>query len=232
MNKTKHIAIIPARKGSVGLPKKNQILFKNTVNFLKNLMWIDEVIVSSDDLIVLEKASRQNYICYNRPKILSGPNISIKKVLEDLCEYFEIDKNTIVWLFYLPIVYKEYSDFEKAKKVIEKSKIRSLCSFIPAKTHPFNTWKYDKKKNKLYQYIKNDIYRRQDLPSAWMHHHYICCFKIKELKNLNSELLNSNTYPIFLSRETSEKLIEIDTPKDFEKWKEINSIKKFKNEKK
>ena len=30
----KHIAVIPARAGSIGLPKKNQILFDNTIEFL------------------------------------------------------------------------------------------------------------------------------------------------------------------------------------------------------
>ena len=47
--------------------------------------------------------------------------------------------------------------------------------------------------------IKNDIYRRQALPSAWTHHHYVCCFKVSEIDKFNNELLNSETYPIFLT---------------------------------
>ena len=80
-----------------------------------------------------------------------------------------------------------------------------------------------KKKKKIFQYIKNDIYRRQDLPNAWMHYHYICCFKSKEIKKLNNELLNSKTYPFFLSNEYSNNLIEIDSPEDLEKWNEANT---------
>ena len=72
------------------------------------------------------------------------------------------------------------------------------------------------------EYIENDIYRRQDLPPAWMHYHYVCCFKVNELKNLNNELLNSKTYPIFLSKEYAKNLIEIDTPDDLKRWKEAN----------
>ena len=100
-----------------------------------------------------------------------------------------------------------------------------MCTFVPAKTHPLNTWQYDQKNKKLSQYIENDIYRRQDLPSAWMHYHYVCCFKAEELEYLNSELLNSKTYPFFLSKEYAKNLIEIDTPKDFEEWKEVNNNK-------
>jgi hypothetical protein len=53
----------------------------------------------------------------------------------------------------------------------------------------------------------------------------VCCFKAKELEYLNSELLNSKTYPFFLSKEYAKNIIEIDTPEDFEEWKEVNNNK-------
>lgn len=221
--KLKHIAVIPARAGSVGLPKKNQILFDNTVEFLKDLSWLDEVIVNSNDAVVLDKARKRKYTVYERSEVLSGSKISIKSVFKDLINSLKIQDNVILWLFYLPVLYKNYSDFEKARAIIEKSEIRSLCTFVPAKTHPLNTWQYDQKNKKISQYIENDIYRRQDLPPAWMHYHYVCCFKAKELNYLNSELLNSETYPVFLSEDYAKNLIEIDMPEDLEKWKEANS---------
>ena len=223
--KFKHIGVIPARAGSIGFPKKNQIFFDNTADFLKDLSWLDEVIVTSDDMVVLDEAKRKKYTVYERSEVLSSSDISIKSVFKDLINSLKIQNDVILWLFYLPVLYKNYSDFEKAKAIIEKSEIRSLCTFVPAKTHPLNTWQYDQKNKKLSQYIENDTYRRQDLPSAWMHYHYVCCFKAKELEYLNSELLNSKTYPFFLSKEYAKNLIEIDTPEDFEEWKEVNNNK-------
>ena len=220
VNKFKHIAVIPARAGSVGFPKKNQIFFNNTADFLEDLIWLDEVIVSSNDKDVLDKARKRKYKICERSEVLSGPTVSIKSVLKDLINFLKIKNDVIIWLFYLPILYKKISDFEKAKIKIEKSKINSLCTFVAAKTHPFNTWQYDKKNKKISQFIKNDIFRRQDLSPAWMHYHYVCCFKTKELENLNSELLNSDTYPVFLSDSCAKNLIEIDTPEDFKKWKD------------
>jgi CMP-N-acetylneuraminic acid synthetase len=220
--KFKHIAVIPARAGSVGFPKKNQIFFDNTAEFLKDLLWLDEVIVSSNDKIVLDKAKKRKFRVYERSEVLSDSNVSIKSVFKDLTNSLKIFDDVILWLFYLPILYKNFSDFEKAKIIIEKSETNSLCTFIAAKTHPLNTWQYDQKNKKISQYVKNDIYRRQDLSPAWMHYHYVCCFKAKELENLNSELLNSDTYPVFLSDNYAKNLVEIDTPKDFEKWKELN----------
>ena len=221
-NKFKHIGVIPARAGSIGFPKKNQIFFDNTADFLKDLSWLDEVIVTSDDIVVLDKAKRKKYTVYERSDVLSSSDISIKSVFKDLINSLKIQNDVILWLFYLPILYKNHSDFEQAKTIIEKSEIRSLCTFVPAKTHPLNTWQYDQKNKKLSQYIENDIYRRQDLPFAWMHYHYVCCFKAKELNHLNSELLSSETYPIFLSDDYAKNLIEIDMPEDFEKWKKAN----------
>lgn len=225
--KLKHIAVIPARAGSLGFAKKNQIFFDNTADFLKDLLWLDEVIVSSNDKIVLDKANKRKFTTYQRSEVLSGPEVSVKSVFIDLINSLKIHDETILWLFYLPILFKNYYDFENAKLIIEKPETRSLCSFIPAKTHPLNTWQYDEKNKKISQYINNDFYRRQDLPPAWMHYHYVCNFKAKELKYLNNELLNSETYPVFLSEEYASNLIEIDTPKDFQKWKNLsNKIKK------
>ena len=223
VKKLKHIAVIPARAGSIGFPKKNQIFFDNTANFLKDLLWLDEVIVTSNDKVILEKARKRNYKVSERSEVLSESDVSIKSVFKDLINSLKIQGDAIVWLFYLPILYKNFSDFEKAKIIIEKPEISSLCTFVAAKTHPLNTWQYDKKNKKLSQYINNDIYRRQDLSPAWMHYHYVCCFKAKELENLNSELLNSDTYPVFLSDKCAKNLIEIDRPEDFEKWKEMNN---------
>jgi len=220
---SKHFAIIPARAGSVGLPKKNQILFDSTANFLKNLNWINETIVTSDDKVILDKAILNNFKEYKRSNYLSGSSISIKSVFKDLIDTLNFTEDCILWLFYLPIVYKNLRDFQNAKKIIEKNSIKSLCSFVPSKTHPFNTWVYDKKNRKINQFIKNDIFRRQDLPPAWMHYHYICCFKVSEIDKLNNELINSETYPIFLSEEYSKNLVEIDTLEDLERWSQVNN---------
>ena len=98
----RHIAVIPAREGSVGLPQKNQIFFDITANFLDHISWIDEIIVNSNDSVVLDKARSRNYTIYDRPEILSGPEVSIKSVFTDLVNSKNIKKDEIIWLFYLP----------------------------------------------------------------------------------------------------------------------------------
>ena len=60
-----------------------------------------------------------------------------------------------------------------------------------------------------------------------MHYHYICCFKIKELNKLNSELINQNTQPIIMRDELTNKLIEIDTKHDLQEYELIQKNKKI-----
>ena len=76
------------------------------------------------------------------------------------------------------------------------------------------------KNNKIFQFINNDYYRRQDLPSAYFHHHYLCCFKINALPHLNNELIYNKTYPVILKK-NSEMIPEIDNLKDFIFFKDL-----------
>jgi len=223
MLKTKHIALIPARKGSVGFKFKNRLFFDRTADFLDSISWFDRVIVSSDDNEILDKASKRDYSVHQRSYKLSDSNTSIKDVMKNVIEEMEVAPETYVWLFYLPILYKNKTDFENLKTIILDQKVNSICSFVPAESHPFNCWMYNKKDLKLKQYIPNDLYRRQDLPEAWMHYHYLCAFKAGEIDFLNSELISENTYPILLDENTTDMLVEVDTPKDYEKWKKITS---------
>ena len=62
--------------------------------------------------------------------------------------------------FLYSLVYKNKIDFKKAIKLVEQKRLKSICSFIPAKTHPMSCWQV--KKNKVSQFIKNDLCRRQD----------------------------------------------------------------------
>tara|TARA_B100001057_G_scaffold221315_2_gene221710 strand:+ start:161 stop:814 length:654 start_codon:yes stop_codon:yes gene_type:complete len=214
----KHIAFIPARLGSKGLKYKNRKLFNYTALFLNKIKWIDEVVVSSDDPYIKKLALKNNFLFHKRIKKLSGPKSSIKSVLEDFVAKSNFSKEFIIWLFYLTIPIRDLKDFNKAKKIIERKNNDSLISLIPAMTHPFSCWYL--KNNKMCQFVTNNEYRRQDLPSAYSHHHYLCSFKIKVLPRLNNELIYHNTYPIIINKK-SNKLLEIDILKDFILFKDL-----------
>ena len=223
--KTKNIAVIPARRNSKGIKFKNRIFFNITADFLKKLDFIDSVIVSSDDPIVLKKAKNYNFEQHKRKKKYAGDTTSIKKTLLNLIKEQKLNKNDNLWLFYIPLVNRKKKDFDKAYRITKTKKFRSLCSFIEIDyaNHPYYCWKYLNKK--VIQYIPNRVFRRQDLPKAYSHFHYLCCFKIGEINKLNDELINSYTRPIFLNNDIVKNLIEIDTPNDVKRFKRLKNKK-------
>ena len=60
------LAVIPARGGSKGIPKKNLRKIKNksltsiAINFAKKQKVIDEILVSTDSLEISKEASKNN----------------------------------------------------------------------------------------------------------------------------------------------------------------------------
>jgi len=218
--KQRHIAFIPARKGSAGFPEKNRLFFDRTAQFIQSTNLFDEVIVSTNDEIIKEKAMAANLSIHHRNVYLSGPEISIRQVAENMIEEMKIGDNDYIWLFFIPFLYHNVDDFAKTKKLVKSKNIISLCSFIQAKSHPYDCWAFDQDKGKLTRYIDNDVFRRQDKPLAWEHYHYLACFQAKIVSSLNHELIYQDTYPVFLDEETTKKLVEIDCPQDYEKWKE------------
>ena len=225
----KHVAFIPARKGSKGFKFKNRILFTHTANFINQIDWFSDVVVSTDDPVIKELAVKYGYSIHSRPNSLSSDDVSIKSVFKSYIDSIEPDSNTVLWLFYLTVLHKSLTDFLTAKNMIEVDKAQSVCTFVKAKTHPYDTWLY-KTGNTLAKYIENDVYRRQDKPEAWEHYHYVCCFVSNQLNNLNSELIGQSTIPIILDDNTAAKLVEVDTQKDLDNWCRQSNYVDIKNE--
>lgn len=214
----RHIAMIPARIGSKGFKFKNRKFFDYTADFLDSVPWFDRIITSTDDPVVAEYATKRGYEIHERPDELAGSAVSIHSVFEHVIPTMDVQVDDIVWLFYLPVLYKDIRHFEKGKALIESGSCDSLCTFVPAKTHPFNCWKVDDN-GKVAQYVDNDCFRRQDLPEAWVHYHYVYCFRAGVIDTLNSEMISPDTHPYFLDEATRDNLIEIDEPEDYERWK-------------
>ena len=209
--KINHIAIIPARKNSKGLKLKNRLLFDYTEKFLKKTKWFDEIVFASDDDYFISKCKKANFFFYQRDKKNAKDDSSIKSLMLEVSKELNLDQETILWLFYLTIPDRKLSDFKALKSTTKENQFLSAMSFLPSQTHPYDCWIINKK---LKKFIKNDVYRRQDKIKLFEHHHYLCAFKVKELNKLNSELVNSNTYPLILNKE----IIEVDTKEDLNKF--------------
>ena len=89
----KIIAIIPARGGSKGIPRKNIInlcgkpLIAWTIEQVKGSKYIDEVYVSTDDLEIKKVSQQYGAKIINRPKELASDSASTESALLHASEY-------------------------------------------------------------------------------------------------------------------------------------------------
>ena len=217
---TSHIAVIPARKGSKGIPGKNRFLFDFLADFLDEHGLFDRVVVSTDDERLRRQAERRGYESRDRPTRLAGDTICLKDVFVDLVEHVSCEPGDYLWLLFIPLVWRRAEHFRAAIQLVEERKPACLCSFIPARSHPFNVWHVDEKGRRVRKYIDNDFFNRQDYPPAWENYNYLSCIRVRDLARANSNLICEDTLPVLLSAKDAALLQEVDEPDDFRKWRQ------------
>lgn len=165
----KILTIVPARAGSQGIKNKNFInflgkpLIEHTLNFAKK---IDKrkILISSDFNNVKKFEKKFNTIRgYIRPKKLSKNKTNLNKTLYHVVKW-AIDEKKIVFDYILvlqptsPIRF--IRDLKGMIKLINKKKIKNLCSVVKVKHHPEEYLK--KEKNTWTFLIKHKNNQRQD----------------------------------------------------------------------
>ena len=154
----KFLAIIPARKGSKTLPKKNYKSFNKkpliywTIKAALKSNCFEKIIVSTDSTKIQAIAKKMGVECpYLRPKKLSGDKVNVHKVVKHVIEYYKKKnyKPEAVVLLQPTSPLREFSDIKKSCKIFKKFKPDSLVSILKI-GHNYNPENlYTMKKNNL-----------------------------------------------------------------------------------
>ena len=212
------LAIIPARKGSIRLPHKNRKilcgipLINWSINIAKKLNFIDDIIVSTNDEIILKKLQKNNILkILNRPDKLSRNETKLIDAIIHSIDYYEKKFKKIKTVLLLQptspirslklinLAYKKYISFNKKRSIVSVSK-----GVNPDK----RLFQIKKKKLRLYsgKKVANNLFQMNG-------NFYIA--NTNFIKKYKSFFKDGNTYPIILK---SRKLaMDIDTIKDFKK---------------
>ena len=201
--------VIPARKGSKGLPGKNRILLEHTIEQIPQESQSD-VIVTTDDEHIIDalKATKVNIL--HRSDELGGDTVSTKDVMADVIKRFKIPNDEVVVMLYLTYPERNWKEVSAAIKFFEDKGAKSLLCKKEIKAHPYLCM-YEQDNYKGKQIVKHNLYRRQDYPKCFEISHYVCIFTPSEIKFLNKNLYNSNTlfFPI-------EDRIDVDAKRDLD----------------
>ena len=193
----KILAVIPARGGSKGVPRKNIIevgghpLIKYTIDCGKNSKYLDRVVVSTEDLSIKRIAEESGGdVPFLRPKELAEDTsktidcivhaVDTLKSMGEEYDYVMILQNTVP-------LRKSWHVDETIEMIVDSSE-RSLVSISEVDEHPIlmRTLNEDKIVKNLLQ--MNSTMRRQDFPKFYKVDGAIAIQKIDDEFNLETSI--------------------------------------------
>jgi len=216
------LAIIPARGGSKGVPKKNikplagKPLILWTIEAAKKTEKIDRIILSTDDDEIANTCRNQGIeIPFLRPKELAQDDSKaidnyiytieeLKKREENIYEDFVVLQPTS------PL--RKAEDIDNAIELFINKDADSVISFSEASHHPLWAKKIDTNQ-KITNYFHEDasLKNRQELPIAYMPNGALFIFKYSLLRTKYT-YYTDKTFAYIIP---SERSVDIDTEFDF-----------------
>ncbi|TDT51974.1 cytidylyltransferase domain-containing protein [Fonticella tunisiensis] len=215
------LAIIPARGGSKGIPRKNIInvngkpLIQYTIDEAKKAQYLDRIIVSTDDEEIAEVSKKCGAeVPFLRPKELADDNSKTIDVLLHAINELVKQGNKydyVVLLQPTQPLRKSWHIDESIKKIVESNE-ESLVSVTEVKEHPILMRTIDKNDRVENLLNVNSTVRRQDFPKFYKVNGAIYINKLNENFN-NYTSLNDNKLAYIMDKKYD---IDIDEPIDLE----------------
>lgn len=185
--------LIPARRNSKGLPFKNRLLFDHTINTIPKHLY-DNVLISTDDEVLIEKAKSMGLQVSVRPTNISLDETSTKEVIKYHIDNGEIANNLTVIMLYLTYPERTWFEVNNAYETFINNNLNSLlCKKDIKGAHPF-LYMFELEDNKGKQLVEHNLYRRQDYPPVFEISHYMCIFNVSHFDELNNNLYNNETF--------------------------------------
>lgn len=223
----KIVAIIPARGGSKGIPKKNIVDFCGLPLLAWSILqskashYIDDVYVSTDDPDIAEAARTYGANVIDRPKEISGDTATSESALIHAAEQIEKDGTRIRFIVFLQATspLRETKDIDNAINTFIKEKADSL--FSGAEIGDLCIWKKEGGEFKSFNSDYKNRKRRQDFGEQYAENGSIYVFTPDLLRAHNNRLGKK----IAMSRMDFWKTFEIDTMHDLELCRSLFQLK-------
>jgi len=219
----KIIAIIPARGGSKGIPRKNIKLLKGkpliayAIGAALKAKLIDRVIVSTDDEEIARIAKERGAdVPFLRPAELALDGTATLPVLQHAVNYLDEKENYKADIIVLvqptsPLVLAE--DIDQAIEKLMKTGANSCVSLCKISERPEFMYSFEETNIKRFLETETDkAKRRQELPEIFRLNGAVYVTRRKTLMEQNKIIDHSNATAIIMPHERS---IDIDEPIDF-----------------
>ncbi len=220
INNKKLWAIIPARSGSKRLKNKNiynfcgHPLLSWTIKIAKKSMFIDDVIVSTDDQNLANIANKYGgKTPFIRPKYLSGNAVKTVDVINHAIKKLSIRNNDFIILLQPTSPLRNSTDIEKSIEILSANRNLNNVVSVSEIDHPIE-WSNTLPSNKsLKNFIKKENLgkRSQDFPKRYIINGAIYIIRVEDFINKQSFILEENSYAYVMPKSRS---IDIDDIND------------------
>lgn len=207
---------IPARKNSKGFPNKNRYLFDYTARQIPKYL-CDRTIVTTDDEELIHRAEEYGFKTLQRGPELSRDDTSMKFVIKDVIQNFNITSDQDLITLYLTYPQRKFEEVERIYDFYLENQANSLLCGKSIGNHPYMSY-YTLDNYRGAKVVNHKLYRRQDYPACFEVCHYVVIVKSKAVDELDKNLYCEDT--LFYSLEN--KIFDVDYLKDFNNFKGEN----------
>ena len=211
-------ALIPARGGSKGIPRKNLVdlggkpLIQYTIDCAKGCAAINDIFVSSDDTEILETSKKFGAKSVQRPREFAEDLSPTKDTILHFLQNYP-DQFDVIALLQPTSPFRKTHQLEEAIKILRSAKARTVISVAETEVSPYRTFLMGDDKCLEPMFGEEWLYkRRQDYPKTVAANGAIYLFYVQDfLKEGNIPQKNLQAY--VMDQRTS---LDIDTPEDLE----------------
>jgi CMP-N,N'-diacetyllegionaminic acid synthase len=217
------LAVIPARGGSKGLPRKNikklagRPLISWTIEAGLASKYIDQLIVTTDDEEIARIATEYNAtVPFIRPKHLASDSASSYETIIHALDYYSDKGESFYYLLLLqptsPLRTTQHID--EAFCLLDSKNADSIISVTESEHSPLwsNVLPEDHSMEDFISDTCRQVTRRQDLPKYFRINGAIYIVNIKKMINEKSLFLSTNIFAYIMDRYSS---VDIDDLLDF-----------------
>lgn len=215
------IAIIPARAGSKGIPNKNlaevdgKSLVTRAINSAVQSGVVDFVVVSSDDLAILNEATKAGAVAVNRPANLASDSAAIEDAILHALQTFSVDHQvptTLVLLQPTSPLRQSSTISDAVRLFTENGSVGSVYGVTEAEHHPYKTFIATDLTLLPVGSIEDLSRSRQELPKAYRQSGSIYVVGVQDFLAAKSFYVS----PVRWIEVSREEAIDVDTPADLE----------------
>lgn len=188
------MAVIPARGGSKGLPRKNVLsiagrpLLTHTVAHALGASTVDRIYVSTDDSEISEIAVKAGALVIDRPAELSDDEATTEQVLEHalrvMLEEYDLDPAILVLLQCTSPI-RAPEDIDSAVSMVSSGSFDSVLSVSPS--HRF-IWRSEDNEAEAVNYDPLSRPRRQEMTSEFVENGSLYVFRPQSFREMGSRL--------------------------------------------